>query len=192
MNKPQKATLVASKLWASVVMKNQEPVSSKPQTFPHYRTHRPHAKGHFGRPGDGARRRRAHRLHRITFKPPLPEVVLAHRYKKPHTPHNIVYFKLPAPSDPLALEFSGGGCGVGLGLGWGYGTAFGSQYRYRNSRVTFEGTDFSRTSDNDCKESDDGGASDYRQDGVARATMMGGLTLQTMAVLRVGIACVRQ
>ncbi|KAK2974773.1 hypothetical protein RJ640_027134, partial [Escallonia rubra] len=47
---------------------------------------------------------------------------------------------------------AGGGCGVGLGLGWGYGTAFGSQYR--NSRVTFEGTDFSRTSDNDRKESD--------------------------------------
>nr|XP_009795245.1 PREDICTED: cytochrome b5 [Nicotiana sylvestris]XP_016485365.1 PREDICTED: cytochrome b5-like [Nicotiana tabacum] len=34
----------------------------------------------------------------------------------------------------------GGGCGIGVGLGWGFGTAFGSQYR--NSRVTFDGTDF--------------------------------------------------
>ncbi|KAK2973038.1 hypothetical protein RJ640_021797 [Escallonia rubra] len=71
----------------------------------------------------------------ITFKSPLPEVSLAHRYKKPHTPHNIVYFKLLAPSDPLALEFSGGGCGVGL-LGWGFGTAFGSQYQ--NSKRSHE------------------------------------------------------
>ncbi|KAG5613006.1 hypothetical protein H5410_024287 [Solanum commersonii] len=34
----------------------------------------------------------------------------------------------------------GGGCGIGVGLGWGFGSAFGSQYR--NSRVTFDGTDF--------------------------------------------------
>lgn len=34
----------------------------------------------------------------------------------------------------------GGGCGIGVGLGWGFGTAFGS--KYRNSRVTFEGSDF--------------------------------------------------
>ncbi|KAK3030060.1 hypothetical protein RJ639_038471 [Escallonia herrerae] len=52
----------------------------------------------------------------ITFKPPLPKVLLANRYKKPHTPHDIVYFKLPAPSDPLALKFSSVGCGIGLGL----------------------------------------------------------------------------
>ncbi|KAL8127996.1 hypothetical protein AgCh_014790 [Apium graveolens] len=39
---------------------------------------------------------------------------------------------------------AGGGCGVGLGLGWGFGSGFGSQYR--SSRLTFQGTEFNRSS----------------------------------------------
>ncbi|CAH9078179.1 unnamed protein product [Cuscuta europaea] len=39
---------------------------------------------------------------------------------------------------------AGGGCGIGMGLGWGFGSGFGSQYR--NSRVTFDGSEPLRSS----------------------------------------------
>ncbi|KAG9135222.1 hypothetical protein Leryth_013502 [Lithospermum erythrorhizon] len=47
----------------------------------------------------------------------------------------------------------GGGCGVGLGLGWGFGTAFGSQYR--DSRISFQGVNFEKSTHDEVKESKD-------------------------------------